>query len=132
MKKLFYLLLPFVALVGCENLDADMPNADRLIPINISTTITRATDTAFEVGDKVGVYVVNQPNALVSSGNHVDNMCYTYSGTWTPDTEVYWKDNSTKADFYVYHPYGNPTDVSAYSFEVNTDQSKEKDYWASD
>ncbi len=132
MKRLFYLLLPALAMVGCMDDDTNTPNSDRLIPINISTSIMRATDTTFEMDDKVGIYVVNQPNVLVSSGNHVDNVGFTYSGNWTPDKEVYWKDHTTKADFYAYYPYGNPVDVSAHTFEVSADQSEEENYWASD
>ncbi len=50
------------------------------VPINISTSVSsRATDLAFEVGDKIGLYVVNHnadgsAAALKVSGNHVDNM----------------------------------------------------------
>ncbi|MBO5234619.1 MAG: fimbrillin family protein, partial [Alistipes sp.] len=85
MKKIL-LLAAMAAMVACsksvENAPAT-PEADKL-PINISTTLTRATDAAFEAGDKVGIFVVNEPNALTTSGNHVDNMGFTYSTTWTP------------------------------------------------
>ena len=74
MKKLFTLMAAVAAMVSCsdnvENVPTT-PETDRL-PINISTTLTRATDSAFEAGDKVGIFVVNEPNALTTSGNHVD------------------------------------------------------------
>ena len=66
------------------------------IPIDISTSITRVTETAFESGDRIGLYVVNRnddgsQNDLKPSGNYVDNIRYTYSyNTWTPDETVYW------------------------------------------
>ena len=72
--------------------------------IKIATSITKVTDSSFENGDKVGIYVVNEPNTLKNSGNHVDNMGFTYSGTWTSSASVYWKDETTKADFYCYYP----------------------------
>ena len=85
MKKLFTLMAAVAAMVSCsdnvENVPTT-PETDRL-PINISTILTRATDSAFEAGDKVGIFVVNEPNALTTSGNHVDNMGFTYSTTWT-------------------------------------------------
>lgn len=60
-------------------------------------------------------------------------MQFTYNGTWTPSTAIYWKDDSTPADFYCYYPYGNdPTDVSALPFEVMADQSTEANYKACD
>ena len=101
--------------------------------INISTSITRATDTSFENGDKVGIYVVNQPNALKTSGNHADNIGFTYSGSWSAATPIYWKDETTKADFYCYYPYASSiSNVEAYSFAVKTDQSSVANYKASD
>lgn len=114
------------------------PTEQTKIPINVATSVwTRATDSAFEIDDKVGIYVVNfngsTPGTLGNSGNHVDNMCYTYSGTWTPAMPVYWLDQTTKADFYCYYPFASAVnDVSAYSFAVQTDQSIEANYKASD
>lgn len=107
------------------------------IPISISTQITRATDTDFERDDKVGLYVVNYNGStsgtLVSSGNHVDNMRFTYSGSWTPDQEIYWKDESTKADFYIYYPYTSGiSNIAALPVSVLTNQTTEENYKASD
>ena len=101
--------------------------------INIATNITRATDTAFENGDKVGIYVVNEPNALKAYGNHADNIGFTYSGSWSTSTPIYWKDETTKADFYCYYPYASDiTNIEAYSFAVKADQSSVANYKASD
>ena len=64
--------------------EPDKPAAQ--IPINISATITRATEEAFESGDRIGLFVVNR-NAdgsaatLKPLGNHLDNMPYTYTTT---------------------------------------------------
>ena len=101
--------------------------------INISTSITRATDTSFENGDKVGIYVVNQPNTLKATGNHADNIGFTYSGSWSASTTIYWKDETTKADFYCYYPYASSiSSVEAYPFDVKADQSSVANYKASD
>ena len=102
--------------------------------INIATDITRATATAFENGDKVGLYVVTTPNSLAANGNHVDNTCFTYSaGSWSSATPVYWKDQTTKTDFYCYYPYVSEiASIDAYSFVVKADQSSEANYKASD
>ena len=115
----------------------------RRIPISLSCTLegsaaTRATDTSFEAGDKIGLYVVNRkPDGtaapLLSTGNHVDNMRFTYNGSWTPDSPIYWLDDTTKADFYLYYPYASDIDnVEAYAFSVAADQGTEKGYKASD
>ena len=133
MKKIFTLMAAVAAMVSCsENLEnvPTTPETDRR-PINISTTLTRATDSAFEAGDKVGIFVVNEPNALVASGNHVDNMGFTYSTTWTPDTPIYWLDKSTKADFYCYYPYAENVSTTAHTFATKANQSQLADYKAS-
>ena len=109
------------------------------LPINISTKVfSRATDTNFEAGDNIGLFVVNH-NAdgsaaeLKVSGNHVDNMKYTYNGTWVPATQTYWSDNKTHADFYLYYPYtANIGSVEAMAWKVNADQSNEANYKAGD
>lgn len=134
MKKLFTLMAAVAAMVSCsdnvENVPTT-PETDRL-PINISTTLTRATDSAFEAGDKVGIFVVNEPNTLATSGNHVDNMGFTYSTTWTPDTPIYWLDQTTKADFYCYYPYAATANTAAHAFATKADQSSLANYKASE
>lgn len=141
MKHLLLSLAAFSCLVSCTSGDSKVtpapdPNPVK-IPINISMNVwTRVTDTDYESGDKVGIYVVNYQSlssgTLQSSGNHVDNMCFTYTGNWTPESEIYWKDDTTPADFYCYYPYGEPSDIAAYPFSVKTDQSKQVDYKASE
>lgn len=114
------------------------PPSEKL-PINISTSVSsRATDLAFEVGDKIGLYVVNHnadgsAAALKVSGNHVDNMQYTCNSTWTPATQTYWIDNSTHADFYLYYPYTSSiTSIDAMPYSVKANQSQLSDYKAGD
>ena len=87
-------------------------------------------DTAFEDGDRAGLYVVNRINgkmeSLLPSGNHIDNMRFTYHGTWTPSQPIYWMDEQTKADFHLYYPYSSEMDNPRYwTVNVPTDQSTE-------
>lgn len=95
-----------------------------------------ADDCDFGEGDAIGLYVVNyddsNPRLLSNTGNYVDNMRFTYNNTWRPDSLVTWKDNNTKANFYVYYPYGKVTDVKAHTFNVQPVQSQESNYKASD
>lgn len=121
----------------------DQDSTPKVLPIRISTTVsdisdTRATDFAFEPGDEIGLYVVNHNSdgtagTLMPQGNYVNNMRFTYSGTWTPDTPIYWQDNNTHADFYLYYPYtGTVSSVNAMPFSVNADQITEAAYKAGD
>ena len=105
-----------------------------LVPIQIATTMTRATDYAFETGDDVGLFVVNEPKSLQLSGNHVDNCKFTFDGTkWNAGKEIYWLDATTKADFYCYYPYtSSVSSISAFTFKASQDQSTESGYKESD
>ena len=133
MKKFFFLAALAATLVSCDNIEISVPQPEeQKIPISISTTLTRATDSAFEAGDKVGIFVVNEPNTLATSGNHVDNMGFTYSSKWTPDTPIYWLDQTTKADFYCYYPYAEGVSTTAHTFATKADQSSLVNYKASE
>lgn len=109
------------------------------IPIRLSTDIsTKVTDSSYETGDMIGLYVVNYidgvQGSLANSGNHLDNTKFTYSNSeWNPDNEVYWKDQTTAADFYCYYPYTSTvSDVTALAFRVKEDQSTLGNYKASE
>lgn len=117
--------------------DPETPAAVRReikIDASVNALMTKATDTGFDANDCIGLFVVNcgdgnTGNELKSSGNHVDNMRFKYNGTWTSDSHVYWKDDVTHADFYLYYPYrANIGDVRAMPFSVNADQSTENKY----
>lgn len=135
MKKILALMATVAAIVSCSDNVEDgppTPETDHL-PINISTTLTRATDSAFEQGDKVGIFVVNEPNTLNASGNHADNIGFAYAGSaWNPDTPIYWLDRTTKADFYCYYPYANGVSTTAHTFATKANQSQLTDYKASE
>lgn len=141
--KASHLLLAFLLLpvAGCR--EKPLPDPPVIpdppaeqVPIRISTVIeTRATDTAFESGDAVGVYVVNRDgSALSDSGNHADNVSFTFDGSlWKGSREVYWKDASTHADFYCYYPWRTSVpEVRKLPVAVSADQSTESGYRSCD
>lgn len=147
---LFAIIFAACALCACssgsdDNGQAapDEPAPTGKLPITISTSVSgveesRVTDYAFETGDEAGLYVVNRradgsAAQLLAQGNHVDNMHFTYNGTWTPDSPIYWLDNETHADFYLYYPYkASVADVEALPFSVAADQSTEAAYKSGD
>lgn len=149
LNKCLYIAVVNIFLLACssgaENGVDDEPTPPQpekptvRIPIGISTYITRVTETAFESGDRIGLYVVNRNddgshNDLKPSDNYVDNMRYTYSyNTWTPDETVYWKDDKTCADFYLYYPYqAAHVNENPVVFKVEADQSNANSYKNSD
>lgn len=143
MKPYFIIGLLSIVLFSCSSSDSVIeteppPTPTEKLPINISSSvISSAIDLAFEVGDSIGLYVVNHnaygsAAALQVSGNYVDNMQYTYNTTWTPATQTYWIDNSTHADFYLYYPYtSSVTSIEAMPFSVKANQSLLSDYKSS-
>lgn len=143
MKPYFIIGLLSIVLFSCSSSDSVIeteppPTPTEKLPINISSSVSSsAIDLAFEVGDSIGLYVVNH-NAdgsavpLQVSGNYVDNMQYTYNTTWTPATQTYWIDNSTHADFYLYYPYtSSVTSIEAMPYSVKANQSQFSDYKSS-
>lgn len=142
MKPYFIIGLLSIVLFSCSSSDSvietEPPAPTEKLPINISSSVSSsAIDLAFEVGDSIGLYVVNH-NAdgsavpLQVSGNYVDNMQYTYNTTWTPATQTYWIDNSTHADFYLYYPYtSSVTSIEAMPYSVKANQSQLSDYKSS-
>lgn len=144
MKQLGFLACSLLTLAACSsgNSSDPLPSTGQeyqKLPININTSVdTRVIDNSFEKGDNIGLFVVNykadgSAGTLKATGNHVDNMKYTYNGTWTPASPTYWKDNTTHADFYLYYPYtGSIGDVNAMSWNVNADQSTSAKYKSAD
>lgn len=144
--KLCHFICGLVLLTGCGKSSSPEPGpqppvvpptppSEEKIPIKISTDImTRATETAYVEGDQVGIYVVNVPGTLSTSGNHVDNMRFVYGANgWSPDIPIYWADQKTNADFYVYYPYNSSVgSVSSFPFSVQTDQTSETGYSSSE
>ncbi len=60
-------------------------------------------------------------------------MAFTYSGTWAPATPIYWLDDKTHADFYLYYPYrADMNNVESMAVSLKADQSTEEAYKASD
>lgn len=144
MKNIFYWLFGLLAVVAvsCSSKDSlesepvpePEPEAPSKIPINLLLGITKVTENAFDANDKVGVYVVNYndsiPGTLSNGNNHVSNAQFTYNGSrWTAGSNLYWKDETTHADFYVYHPYSATVNsVNAHKIILYADQSIEQNY----
>lgn len=131
------LLLPIV-LAGCsdEIFRFNQERPDDGLRLELQASIdqvndTRADESGFADGDRLGLFVVNysgnQPGTLTISDNQVNNVAVAYnadSNTWQAATDIYWRDKVTPADIYGYYPFNNGlADVDSYSFEVKADQS---------
>ncbi len=87
---------------------------------------TRATETAFEKSDKIGLYVAQADAPLQIGGNLVNNEALTYDGSnWTAARTLYWDDGTFNA--YAYYPYTKDiSSIEDQPFNVSTDQSTAK------
>ena len=92
----------------------------------------KATDNSFEEGDQIGLYV-SYDGDLKEQGNYSDNRKYTFkSGVWTSESDLFWKDQESAADFYCYYPYSAPGNPLEYAFSVSANQSDLHSYKAAD
>lgn len=87
---------------------------------------TRATESAFEKGDVMGVFATkyngDEAVELQISGNHGNNAPYLFDGVaWSSDLPIYWEEG--KFDIYAYYPYMELVSVTDHPFSVATDQS---------
>ncbi|MBR3682619.1 MAG: fimbrillin family protein [Tidjanibacter sp.] len=122
-----------VATTACQNEPGTEVNPNqegKLISVTHSLySFSRATDTAFEEGDQIGLHIITDEAYL-------NNALYTLTnGKLTSATPNYWyQDEEKVADVLAYYPYNAQGAYSAegYAFAVQADQSKEGAYDASD
>ncbi len=93
---------------------------------------TRVGDTAFDSGDKVGLFMTLEDAPLEIAGNAINNECLTYNGSaWQPTHNLFW--DAGRYNAYAYFPYLNSvSSVADLPFAVATDQSTAAGYAASD
>lgn len=94
-------------------------------------TVTRATETSFENGDRIGLFITGKDKLLEQSGNYINNAALSFNGSqWSTANPIYW-DNGTY-NVYAYYPYATPvSSVDDYPFNVSSNQSG-TEYTASD
>ena len=83
-----------IIIAGCNKVEVPEAVLDGAMHFNVSHPATKATETAFEAGDKMGVYITayegEKPLALQLGGNFKNNNPVTFDGKkWTADP-VLW------------------------------------------
>ena len=99
------------------------PSGKLKMAFNFSHPSTRATETAFEAGDMVGLYVSKSDSPLEIAGNVVNNEKVTFNGSsWDFSRQLYWNNGNYNA--YGYYPYADDVcSISDFPYSVETDQS---------
>lgn len=144
-KKLHILQAGLLAVLlgigsGCSESNTPIPETENndlmtfriLHPRQASGADTKVTSTAFENGDRVGLFITRQDAPLEVSGNYVNNAALTFNGSqWIPEKPVYW-DGGTY-NIYAYYPQMSPVaSVDNLPFSVSLDQNTGDGYEASD
>lgn len=125
MKRLLYTFWGLLLVSACSNSDDTTPGNDDRQRVNISVF---AENGAISDEIKAGLYMVNyfygEPDELLPSWNYVNNQQIVCSnGKWQSKTPIFWYDETTPADFYVYAPYKeNVENANALWFNIETDQ----------
>lgn len=133
ITKLFAIAaLAGTVLAGCSSLKEESGKAEQK-KINFTASIgsyqVKATDTAFEEGDVIGLFAEHPVG--------VQNLPMTWSnGSLVPETPVYWGSNQfvdQASAFYAYYPYSAvQNDIYVEGFTVQEDQTTHEGYTASD
>lgn len=127
MKRYIAMISLALLAIGCENSGNTPVVEDGVMQINVlHPSATRATETAFEKGDMIGLYATEYSGDVASplqiSGNWANNVATTYNGTtWIPAKKIFWSEN--KMDVYGYYPYMTPTSIDEHLWSVQLDQS---------
>ena len=129
MYRYLYYILGLLLVAGCSNEDRFTPDDEGKQKVNISVFAENGT-----IGNdiKAGLYMVNYINGfeeeLLPAGNYINNQLIVYrNNRWESREPIYWYDETTAADFYVYAPYKEDVEnACALQFCVDTDQRMEK------
>ena len=136
-KKLMLALASFILATSCSNKDSEiMPQVGETVDFTASMkTVSRATETTFEEGDKIGVYAVNaQANTasiLQPSGNYADNVRYTYNNGKFINAQGIVRPTDSGLRYYAIYPYTTPCGPT-FKFNVKTNQNASGQYTLSD
>ena len=131
-KRLIFGFFAFavgLALAGCSVLPEESPSAqgrEIKFTASVGTFQVKATDTAFELGDAIGLYAGSPVNA--------SNVRMTWDGTnLVPDSKVFWAPfDESEVNFSAYYPYVEGQTGDWHTFFVNADQSTHQLFTASD
>lgn len=126
MKRYIGLAALALLVMGCEKEDSYQVEEGAMRIEVLHPSATRATETAFESGDVIGLYATEYADEVAAplqiSGNWANNVATTYNGSaWTPAKIIFWSEN--KMDVYGYYPYMAPSSIDEHLWSVQLDQS---------
>ncbi len=137
IKTLGSVLLLALGASSCSD-EHDLPtisDTDGKVAMEFSfchPSASRVTDTSFEQGDEVGLFLAEAGMPLEVSGNTLNNERFTFSGSaWTAGRKLFW-DKGIYNAFAYYPRLDEIPSVTDLPFSVATDQREAAGYEASD
>lgn len=126
MKRYIGMVAIALLAISCEKENNNQVEEGAMRIEVLHPSATRATETAFESGDVIGLYATEYAGEVAAplqiSGNWANNVATTYNGSaWTPAKKIFWSEN--KMDVYGYYPYMTPTSIDEHLWSVQLDQS---------
>lgn len=134
MKKTLLVSLTFgLLLSGCNDEDSLGTSEGTGVRFTSYMVESRATDTAWESGDEIGVYM---QNAASASGYQKINVKYANSdgnlNTFTSETPIEYSGNESTVNFMAVYPFSASVTSGNYTFTLgNEDLSKNDIMYAS-
>lgn len=125
-RYLNYIILGLLLVTGCSSNDENIPADDGRQRVKISVF---AENGAISNDINAGLYMVNYvddiKDNLLPVGNYINNQLIVYrNNSWQSEQPIYWYDENTPADFYVYAPYRKDVEnACALPSGVATDQT---------
>lgn len=138
MKKILIVLATALLLAACSSdNDPAAINDGRRVPLQVRgyiadtpLGITRAAGSAWDTGDRIGLYALPHDNTTtpIEDGS---NVCYVLAGTTAPtegsryeaftsSTPVTLPDDGSAIDVYGYYPYSDSATPSAVAVNLST------------
>ena len=126
------LLLVLFTMFACTS-DQDQQNVALTFPVEFELPQTRATDTTFDDGDKIGIYAVENGKTFVESGNYADNRQYSYqAGKFRPVTsaEQIYVVKGKNYTYHAYYPYRSGINPGNIEFNAVNITTKDRPLWS--
>lgn len=114
MKKILICLAAAATLAGCSKVD-DAPASDAR-RLSIVPLITRATETDFETGDRLGLTIVR-----TDGSNYCANAGLTYADGCFAGSVVWYDEGGEPSTLRAYYPFTAGSEMPV-SFAVQSDQ----------
>ncbi len=119
-NRLIFAGMALLTLAACNKtqpVDDPRPVDFSQYAVRVEPVITRATETNFEKGDRIGLSIVR------ATGDYATNKPLTYDGTAFSGDLNWYDEGAEESTLKAYYPY-NDTEALPTRFTVQSDQSK--------